>query len=332
MKFTLMILFGALLYSGTTMDDSIADSWKRIESARKAKVRKPDKLNPPASKEDIDKLEKHLGCEIPKQLRASLLLHNGMEQRGGLEIVDDNDGTSQAYRWLGVAGIRKQWDEDRQRQKEAEAEGRHFQVDPKWIPIFVDAAEGEEIIYLDSSDGTVMLRITCASEQIQEHHYKDLNSFLGVFEHFIRNQWWFEWGRDANWKPTKQSFWTRPSLNEEGIALLINSQKDEVVLKLADGKSIGIKEFETKEKGNEFANAVLESFMPVQTVRTPGVQNPDQELSFSVNGTEFLIAIKRVDGVKLPARDGKLIYSIGRMQYCGGDAAKLEELISKLAE
>ena len=93
-----------------------------------------------------------------------------------------------------------------------------------------------------------------------------------------------------------------------------------------------IKEFKTKEKGNEFANAVLQSFKPVQSVRTPGVQNPDQELSFSVNGTEFLIAIKRVDGVKLPARDAKLIYSIGNMQFCGGDAAKLKELISKLAE
>ena len=93
-----------------------------------------------------------------------------------------------------------------------------------------------------------------------------------------------------------------------------------------------IKEFKTKEKGNEFANAVLQSFKPVQSVRTPGVQNPDQELSFSVNGTEFLIAIKRVDGVKLPAHDGKLIYSIGNMQFCGGDAAKLKELISKLAE
>ena len=93
-----------------------------------------------------------------------------------------------------------------------------------------------------------------------------------------------------------------------------------------------IKEFKTKEKGNEFANAVLQSFKPVQSVCTPGVQNPDQELSFSVNGTEFLIAIKRVDGVKLPAHDGKLIYSIGNMQFCGGDAAKLKELISKLAE
>jgi len=324
MKLTLMILFSVLFYSGITMDDSITDSWKRIESARKAKVRKPHKLNPPASNEDIDKLEKHLDCKIPKQLRASLLLHDGMEEGGWLEIVDDG----MAYRWLGVAGIRKQWDIDRQRQKEAEAEGDHFQVDPKWIPIFVDAGAGEEIIYLDSSDGTVMLRNICASEQIQEHHYKDLNSFLGVLEHFIRNRWWFEWGRDANWKPTKGPL----RLNDEGIALLINSQKDEVVLKLADGKSIGIKEFKTKEKGNEFANAVLQSFKPVQSVRTPGVQNPDQELSFSVNGTEFLIAIKRVDGVKLPAHDGKLIYSIGNMQFCGGDAAKLKELISKLAE
>jgi len=322
MKLTLMILFSVLFYSGITMDDSITDSWKRIESARKAKVRKPHKLNPPASNEDIDKLEKHLDCKIPKQLRASLLLHDGMEEGvGGLEI-------GLAYRWLGVAGIRKQWDIDRQRQKEAEAEGDHFQVDPKWIPIFVDTANGEEIIYLDSSDGTVMLRITCCSEEIQEHHYKDLNSFLGVLEHFIRNRWWFEWGRDANWKPTKGPL----RLNDEGIALLINSQKDEVVLKLADGKSIGIKEFKTKEKGNECANAVLQSFKPVQFVRTPGVQNPDQELSFSVNGTEFLIAIKRVDGVKLPAHDGKLIYSIGNMQFCGGDAAKLKELISKLAD
>ena len=231
MKLTLMILFSVLFYSGITMDDSITDSWKRIESARKAKVRKPHKLNPPASNEDIDKLEKHLDCKIPKQLRASLLLHDGMEEGGWLEIVDDG----MAYRWLGVAGIRKQWDIDRQRQKEAEAEGDHFQVDPKWIPIFVDAGAGEEIIYLDSSDGTVMLRNICASEQIQEHHYKDLNSFLGVLEHFIRNRWWFEWGRDANWKPTKGPL----RLNDEGIALLINSQKDEVVLKLADGKSIG---------------------------------------------------------------------------------------------
>jgi len=96
----LMILFSVLFYSGITMDDSITDSWKRIESARKAKVRKPHKLNPPASNEDIDKLEKHLDCKIPKQLRASLLLHDGMEEGGWLEIVDDG----MAYRWLGVAG------------------------------------------------------------------------------------------------------------------------------------------------------------------------------------------------------------------------------------
>ena len=318
MKLTLMILIGALLCA-VTAGDPIAEVWKRIELARKAKIKSPNKLNPPASEQDIDELEKHLGCEIPQQLRASLRLHDGMDA-SGLEIVAGDD-TVWLYRWLGVAEIREQWDEDRQRQKEAEAEGDKFQVDPNWIPIFVDPVESEEIVYLDSSSGKVLLRRTPASRQIQPHRYPDLKSFLDVQEHFISNGWQYEWGRDANWKPGKSKL----KLDEDGIALLIKSQKAKVTLNLADGTST-----EIKEKGNEFANKVLESFKPVRFVRTPGVQNPDQELSFSVNGKDVLIAIKRADGVKLPSAAGKLNYSIGNKQFTGGDAAKLQKLISNL--
>ena len=311
MKLTLMFLFGALLCFAT-FEDPVVEVWKRIEVARKAKVKKPHKLNPPASKEAIDKLEEHLACEIPAQLRASLLLHDGMEDLG-LEIVDGK--TTQLYGWLGVAGIRKQWDEDRQRQKEAEAEGDEFEVDPEWIPIFVDPVDSEEIIYLDSTNGNVLLRLLPASQEIQQHRYTDLVSFLDVLEHHIRTGLRYEWGNDIKSKPTKPEL----TLDEKGISSLIKSNKEKVSLKLADGKSI-----EIKANGNEFANAILESLKPVKYVRTPGVQEPDQQLSFSVDGKkDYLIAIKR-------ASEGKLSYSIDNRQFYGGDAAKLEKLMSTL--
>ena len=150
----------------------------------------------------VDKLEKHLGCELPQQLRTSLLLHRGMEGRWGLEILDRDD-VSQAYRWLGVDEIRKHWDQDRKEQKEIEAEGDKFEGDPKWIPIFACPGTGEQIIYLDSTDGTVMLRSIMSTPEFCEHRYKDLRSFLEVLENFIFNQWWFEWGSDARREPAK---------------------------------------------------------------------------------------------------------------------------------
>ena len=140
MELLLTIFFGILL-GVATAGDPIAEIWKRIELARKAKVRKPTKLLSSASKDEVDKLEKHLGCELPHQLRTSLLLHRGMEGRWGLEIIDRDD-VSQAYRWLGVDEIRNQWDQDREHQKEVEAEGDKFEGDPKWIPIFACPGTG----------------------------------------------------------------------------------------------------------------------------------------------------------------------------------------------
>ena len=195
MKILLTIFFGLLLGVATS-GSPIAEIWKRIELARKAKVRKPTKLYFAASKDEVDKLEKHLGCELPQQLRASLLLHRGMEGRWGLEIIDRDD-VSQAYRWLGVDGIRNQWDQDRKEQKVLEAEGDKFEGDPKWIPIFACPGAGEQIIYLDSTDGTVMLRGTMSTPEFYKHRYKDLRSFLEVLEKSILNQLWFEWGCDA---------------------------------------------------------------------------------------------------------------------------------------
>ena len=198
--------------------------------------------------------------------------------------------------------------------KEAEADGDEFEVAPEWIPIFVDPVEIDEIIYLDSTNGEVLLRLLPASQEIQKHRYTDLVSFLDVLEHHIRTGLWFEWGNDTKSKPAKPEL----TLNEKGIASLIKSKKEKVSLKLADGKPI-----EIKANGNEFANAILESFKPVKYVRTPGVQEPDQQLSFLVDGKKYLIAIKR-------ASEGKLSYSIGNKQFCGGDAAKLEKLMSTL--
>ena len=195
MELLMTIFFGILLGAAST-GDSIAEIWKRIELARKAKVRKPTKLHCPASKDEVDQLEKHLGYELPQQLRTSLLLHRGMEGRGGLEILDRDD-VSQAYRWLGVDEIRNQWDEDRKEQKVLEAEGDKFEGDPKWIPIFACPGAGEQIIYLDSTDGTVMLRGTMSTPEFYEHRYKDLRSFLEVLENLIFNQLYWEWPCDA---------------------------------------------------------------------------------------------------------------------------------------
>ena len=312
----MMMKFGLLavaLTAGFFMEDPIKEVWQQIEDARLARVEQPSALKPPATKEAIDELAKHLGCEIPDQLRDSLVLHDGMED-WGLEIVDGE--VTQYYQWLGVDGIRKQWDEDRQRQREAEAEGDTFQVHPKWIPIFIEPVEHDDVIYLDTSNGTILLRLLPSSSEIQEHRYADLLSFLQVLECHIRAGHWYEWGNDLETVANREA---QPLLlNTKGIEVLTEKQKDSVVLKLTDGKTISF-----TQGGNDFANSVLESFKPVQLTRTPGVQNPDHELSFSIDGQSYLVAIKL-------APEGKLSFSLGDTQFVGGDPAKFLTTVNGL--
>jgi len=220
MKFIFLSTFVCILASAF-VGDPIIDSWRKLEETRESKFKLPNKLKPPATEKEIKDLEQHVGFKLSEQVRKSVLLHNGMESDYGIEIVE-NDNIGQYYRWLSVEEIRKQWDSDRQRQKEAAAEGDKFLVHPKWVPIFVEPAERDDIIYVDSSNGTVLLFSWPSSNEIQEHRYSDLVSFLEVLEHHISSDLWFEWGNDTDSnikKPVRQEIITplrKTSFNNDG--------------------------------------------------------------------------------------------------------------------
>ena len=293
--------------------DPVSDAWNTLEETRKSTFKEPRALNPPATEKEIGKLEKHLGLKLPKQLRKSLLLHNGMKDDYGIAIVED-EHMGHYLRWLSIKEIQQQWDRDRQREREAAAEGDRYQVHPKFIPIFVEPMERDDIIYLDSSNGTLLQYCVPSSTEIQAHRYSDLTSFLNVIEHHIRNKLIFEWGNDID----AESVTAVPMLNKEGVEKLIHSQKEQVVFKLTDGKAV-----EMKQGGHEFANSILESFKPVKFTRVPGVQNPDHELVFSIDGQTHTIAVKL-------APEGKLSYSIGNQQFAGGDPEKFRALVKTI--
>ena len=161
----------------------IQDTWYRIQEARNSKLDSPNPMNPPATETMIEQLETVLGFSVPPQFRDSLLIHNGMN-KWGLEIQKD-EYVEQAFTPLSVKAIERQWLDDRRYQKEAEAEGDDYSKKPEWIPIFIESAEGEEQVYLDSTDGTVLHYHMAASDPhaIDSFRYPDYTTFLSVLEH-----------------------------------------------------------------------------------------------------------------------------------------------------
>ena len=174
------------------MNEKIREIWSRV-TINSSILRS---LNPPATTEAINQLGSELGLTIPDQLRYSLLTHNGSRKKGSAMAVSDK----QKYAFMNIEAIRKHWLEDRRCQKEAENEGDKYPKKPEWIPVFVDAIEQEEQIYLDTKDGSTLHYCLPASQEVDPFRYPDYATFLSVLEHHLRNDLLFEWGNDQNAK------------------------------------------------------------------------------------------------------------------------------------
>ena len=295
---------------GRSPDETIADVWQQVQQARETKVKNPKPLNSPATEQQLQKLSKALGYEIPKVLRESLLVHNGL----------DKVGIWQGFKPLSVDGIIKHWQADRKRQQEAKAEGDPFVKKPEWIPVFVEDAEGDEQIYLDTKNGKLLHFHAAAgsySDQVQGFRYPDYLTFLKVVEHHIRNDLWFEWGNGLDEKEVVPPL----SLNAAGIKQLESETKQNVKIRLADGKVLTV----AADQENKLVNSILDAMKPVKFVRTPAVQNPDYGVEFKIGKVDYKIDIKK--GPK-----EMLNYSINtaNTQLSGGDPAKLEKIITAI--
>lgn len=302
-----LLLFLSPLERST--NDNIADVWQQVQQARNAKVKDPKPLNPAATEPQLQKLSKALGRDIPAALRESLLVHNG----------SDEATLWQGFQPLSVDAIIKHWQADRKTQREAKAEGDPFAKKPEWIPIFVEEAEGDEQIYLDITDGSILHFNLPASDgdQVEDFRYRNYLTFLKVLEHHIRNDLWFEWGNGLDEKEVVPPL----SLNEAGIKQLESETKEDVKVKFADGKILTV----ASEQENELVNSFLDAMKPAKFVRTPTVQNPDYEVEFKVGKVEYKIGIK--NGPK-----EMLSYSINtsNTQLTGGDPEKLEKIMTAI--
>lgn len=310
----LMFLVGM---PGRTMDEKIGDVWQRIQQARDGKIDKPESLPPAATEEQIRYLAKTLDCQIPDQLHESLLVHNGSGE-SGLEIVNSDD-TWQSYRALSIDGIIQHWQKDRQRESEAIAEGDPFPKKPEWIPVFLEPAEHQEQIYLDTTDGTILhFNSACGwGDEVDEFRYPDYLTFLKVLEHHIRNDLWFEWGNGLDAKA-----WVPPlQLDESGIKQLKAKSRHSVSIKLSNGRIVTVAD----EKESELVDSILAALAPAKFIRTPAVEAPDYEVSFKVGKAEYRIGIKK--GPK-----ELLSYSINtaNTQITGGDPAKLTQILDAI--
>ena len=296
------------------VNDEIEATWERIQEARELKSGSPDELQPPATNKMVDQLAKDLELVVPQQLRESLLTHNGMD-KWGLEIIDEQD-SGQALKLLGIDQIRQHWQEDRKSEAEAIAEGDDYPKKSDWIPIFIDPAECEDQIYIDSKDGSVLLFQMPASVSVHSFRYPDLNTFLMVLEHHIRNELWFDWGNGLDQKAIVPP----PMLNEQGIKKLVSLEKNSVVVLDKDQKEIAI-----EKNSDAFLNSVLNSFKPVKLTRTPGVQNPDYTIDFNIGPDSHRVVV-------MFGPDENLSYSIGSFQFIGGRSAEFRKLIESIRE
>ena len=299
-----------LMRTGKPMNETIADVWQQVQQARNAKVKNPNPLNPPANEQQLEKLSEALGYDIPKALRESLLVHNGLNKAG----------IHQGFKPLSVDGIIKHWQADRQRAKEAKAEGDPVVKKPEWIPVFVEYASGEEQIYFDTKDGTLLHYNHAAGsydDLVKDFRYGDYLTFLKVVEHHIRKDLWFEWGQGLDAK----KFVPPLSLNKAGIKQLESETKQNVKVKFADGKVLTV----AADQGNKLVNSILDAMKPVKFVRTPVVQNPDYEVEFKIGKVDYKIGIKK--GPK-----EMLSYSINtaNTQHSGGDPEKLKKIITAI--
>lgn len=294
------------------MESTIKKIWSEIQAVTKAQ-KMTVSLKGPATTDSIKKLEGVLGYKLPSQLRESLLIHNGTD-RNDLLLVNRKD-LSQGYIVLGTEAIEKRWLSDRKQQREAEAEGDLFAKLPTWIPIVVDSAEGDEQVYLDTQDGTVLMCLRPASDEVQAFRYPDYATFLAVIHHHMNQGLWFEWGNKLNAKARELPF----RLNDAGIKKLQGLPKDSVQIQSADGSVISV-----ADNGDSVVNAILDSFKPVKYTRTPGVQKPQYLLTFQSGAEKYEIAIS--------VSEEHLSYSVGNVQFAGGNPKKFKRQLSKLQE
>ena len=301
------------------MNKKIIESWQRIQSARLGKMESPSAMNPPATEDMIHRLASVLGYEIPNQLRSSLLTYNG-SAKWGLEI-EHGESVSQAFAALSVTAIEKQWRSDRQQQREAKNEGDDFPKKPEWIPVFIDPAEGEEQVYLDTTNGSILQYHMAANPEVDPFRYPDYQTFLAVLENHIRQNLWFEWGNGTDAKPDERI--RTLMLDDLGIEQLRTSDKQNVSVTMSDGSVIAI----NANEANAFVNSVLDALKPVKFTRWPAVQKPEYELEFSIDSKIHRIALRQAE-----VHPEYFDYSISghNFQNTGGDSERLKQLMNSI--
>src|SRR5689334_10431596 len=92
-------------------DDEVERAWRRIEAWLRRKL--PDAaLRGPATREDIARLEKLVGTDLPEDVVASFLLHDGQ---------DDGPGLVLGYELSPLTEVARQWSTWREIAEDAEA-------------------------------------------------------------------------------------------------------------------------------------------------------------------------------------------------------------------
>lgn len=150
-------------------------------------------LNPGADKKEVEKLESYLGFSLPENVKALYELNNGDNLRNTDNLYV---GAFLGFEFLSVdrvmqihSGWKKQDNEGFSGSSFPKNHIRIQYTNPKWIPLFSDAASNYVGVDLDpAADGTPGQIINFGRDE--DHKFviaKDLDSFLGFIGQKIRS-------------------------------------------------------------------------------------------------------------------------------------------------
>lgn len=179
--------------------NSISNVWQMINVAR-SRANKDDTykqpLNPPATESQIKQLRSKIGLALPNQLRASLLIHDGIhESKHGRCVLFDDGGTIYPLSCDEIATI---YQSNATRDAEAIEEwDTRVATHKDWIPIFSDIIAHKNI-YIDVKDGSVLCELFAASDSCKAFRYASYVDFLADLLKHIENDEHFEWPEAAS--------------------------------------------------------------------------------------------------------------------------------------
>ena len=172
------------------MTEDIQSLWASIDQVS-ASNGAEDLLKPPATTEQLDRLGSKIGLTIPKSLRESLLIHDGItkSKHGHREL------TSFLYP-LSCSEIESLYKKNSQRDAEAiEEEDTNVATHRYWIPLFSDIRCHQEI-YIDARDGTILCKLAASSNPCEKFRYRNYEAFLKVMLGHVESGDQFEWKYD----------------------------------------------------------------------------------------------------------------------------------------